>query len=117
LAADKAQQRRGIKMTKMKKILFAILLATPMSMHSSFAADAGNERQNKTEMCAKEASGKSGDARHEHMRNCVQEKAIEEKPGGTQEALQAKTKACTTEAGDRKGSDRKNYIKQCLKKK
>ena len=104
-------------MTRMKKLLFAILLVTPMSMHSSFAADASDQRQNKTEMCAKEASGKSGDGRYEHMRDCVQEKAMQEKPSGTQEALQAKTKACRTEAEGKKGNDKKNYIKQCLKKK
>jgi hypothetical protein len=51
------------------------------------------------------------------MRKCVQQKAIQEKPSGTQETLQAKTKACTAEAESRKGSDRKNYIKQCMQKK
>jgi hypothetical protein len=104
-------------MSPMKKLLFAILLSMPMSMHSSFAADAGNVQQNKTEICAKEASGKSTEERYEYMRSCVQDKAIQEKPSGTQEAQQAKAKACKTEAEGMKGNDKKKHIKQCQKKK
>jgi hypothetical protein len=97
----------------MKKLSGIALLVTLFVSHSAFAND---EQQNKTEQCAKEASGKPVNERYDYMPGCVQKKAIEEKPSGSQEARRAKLKACTTEAKSQAEGHRKRFIKQCMNK-
>jgi hypothetical protein len=98
----------------MKKLSGIALLLALFASHSAFAKD---EQQNKTEQCAQEASGKSVSERYNYMPGCVQKKAIEEKPSGSQEARKAKLKACTTEAKGQSEGHRKQFVKQCMKKK
>lgn len=100
----------------MKKSSGIALLLVLMGTHASFAATI-DEQQNKTEQCAQEASGKSVGERYDYMPDCVQRKAIEEKPSGSQESQIAKRKACTAEAKSEPESHRKQFIKQCMNKK
>jgi hypothetical protein len=100
----------------MKKLLAAVLLATPFVFNPAFAQQ--TEQQNKMTACNKEAAGKKGDERKAFMKECLSNKPAEsgKQPTAAQKAQQDKMKTCSAEAKGMKGDERKKFMSDCLKK-
>jgi hypothetical protein len=94
----------------MKKLIFALMIATPFMMN---AAHAATEQQNKMAACNKEAGDKKGDERKAFMKDCLSAKP---KASAAQLAQHDKMKTCSAEAKGKTGDERKKFMSTCLKK-
>jgi hypothetical protein len=100
----------------MKKLIAAMLLATPFILSTAHAA---TEQQGKMATCNKEAADKKGDERKAFMKGCLSAKPAKPakaQASEAQKAQQEKMKSCNAEAKGKKGDERKKFMSTCLKK-
>lgn len=101
----------------MKKLLSLLALGLSLSLGAAHAAEekAPTPQQNKMKTCNASAKDMKGDARKQHMKECLSAKPAAAEPaadGATPQ--QNKMKTCNESAKDMKGDARKKHMKECL---
>ena len=91
-----------------KKLLGALIIATPFVCTPALAADKEmSSQQSKMGICNKDAADKKGDERKTFMKSCLSDKKM---------AQQGKMKSCNKDATGKKGDERRAFMKDCLSK-
>ncbi len=92
----------------MKKLFAAALIALPLALGVSGAAQAAENPQHaRMKECNADAGDKKGDERKAFMKTCLADKKKKQ---------QEKMSSCNKDAGDKKGDERKKFMKECLSK-
>jgi hypothetical protein len=97
----------------MKKLIAAMLLATPFMLTTAHAATG---QQSKMATCNKDAGDKKGDERKAFMKECLSAKPAKAQVSEAQKTQQDKMKSCNADAKGKKGDERKKFMSECLKK-